>query len=260
MVTTRDLIGNASVSKNDVGFEAVRSFQVSGLAGNRAARMFAAILAPGVPRRGTPHPVVPGIRADVVEATAQDQGNALVIVRYRKLDSDEEEEDQASAPKITISAALTTERTQFDSEGQQILLTYIFNAFTPESRDSEPQPGFVEILVPTVSVQFSRREGESPGSKALDFVGKLNSRLFFSFPEKHWLCTRIDGNSQDGGATYNVLYEFQLNRKTWDATVAYFDKERNEHPPDLNLQRDRAIKTVQVYETADFDNLNLGVT
>ncbi len=257
MVTTKDLIENATVSKNEVGFEATRAFQVSGLAGNRAARMFAAILAPGVPRRGTPHPVVPGIRADVVDATAQDQGNALVTVRYRKLDSDEEEEDEAAAPKITISAGLTRTRSQFDFEGKQILLQHTFNRGTPQFRKSEPQPGFVEILIPTVSVQFSRRESVSPGRKALDNVGKVNSRLFFSFQKRHWLCTRIDGNSQDGGVTYNVLYEFQLNRLTWDATVAYFDKERNEHPPDLVDKE--GIKTVQIYEEADFGKLNLGV-
>lgn len=257
-IVVKDLIDGATTSKNDVGFEATRVFQVSGLRGNRAARMFVALLAPGIPRRGFPHPVVPFIRVDVVDAVAQSQGQALVTVKYRKLDSDEEEEDEAPTPKITISAGVTTIRTQFDNKGKQILVQHTFNKGTGKARKSEEQPGFVEILVPTVSVQFSRRETGSPGRKALDNVGRVNSRFFFSFKPRHWLCTRLDGNSQDGGITYNVLYEFQLNRKTWDATVAFFDKERNEHPP--NLVDGEGLKTVQIYDLADFGKLNLGVT
>jgi hypothetical protein len=103
---------------------------------------------------------------------------------------------------------------------------------------------------------FSRREGFSPAFKSRNFVGRTNSGTWGGDPPGSWLCTRIEGVSDDGGQTFNVTYEFQYNIDTWLATVVFIDPDTG-RPPE-NLIEGEGLKQVQVYPRVDFNLLNLG--
>ena len=88
-------------------------------------------------------------------------------------------------------------------------------------------------------------------------------------PDRTWLCTRIDGQSQDGGVSFVVTYEFQIRRgpylseatpptyQGWDAVVVYIDPETDK--PIQEPVWGETIKLVRVYPEMDFAALNIGL-
>ena len=262
MTVTANIIPGESISVSPDGWAATVVYHVTGLTGNANTRAYAAIISPGIPVIGTPHPAVSSMRVARVEAkpiTSDTPNSMMVTVQYEQLQPDQQPPNEAQLPQVQVGSSVENTVTQKDVTGAQITVSHTYNE-TDENGDgvtrTETQGGEVEYQVPSTSVTFSRREGQSPAYKSRLFVGKTNAGSFGGDPAGSWLCTRIEGSSDDGGQTFNVTYEFQHNRDTWVATVVFIDPDTG-RPPN-GLVTGEGLIQVQVYQRIDFYQLNLG--
>lgn len=109
-----------------------------------------------------------------------------------------------------------------------------------------PQRQSVEKIVPSVVWRVTERVGGlNVVSEAQNIVGTIDA-------SHHWLCTRVDARSEDGGETYVVTYEYQFNPETWDVTVEWTDPETRKAPPDLVEGEGR--QTFQIYPQGTHPN------
>ena len=113
----------------------------------------------------------------------------------------------------------------------------------------------MQVQRPQTVLAFTRKESRSPLQKSLIYRGKVNARKIGIFDPGTLLCTRLDGDSPDNGATFTVRYEFQFNDQTWSQDISWIDPETDRPPPDVSKSNGR--KTVELYEEADFFDLNL---
>jgi hypothetical protein len=95
----------------------------------------------------------------------------------------------------------------------------------------------------------------SPRARAEANVGKTNDALWNGYAANTVLCTSIVGNSRDGGATYDVRYEFEYKPNGWTELVVFKDEETGR--PIANLVAGVSKVTVDLYDEADFDALNI---
>jgi len=107
-----------------------------------------------------------------------------------------------------------------------------------------------------ILLSFSRLESQNPLENSKKFADKTNSGSFLGDDAKTWLCTSINGSSDDAGETYQVSYVFERKIKNWDVNLSFTDKETGQIPTDVEDQPD-AQKDFQLQETADFSELEI---
>jgi hypothetical protein len=121
---------------------------------------------------------------------------------------------------------------------------------------------------PVSGLRFTRRELSRPDARAQEYVGKVNSRkLFEDGDEKLWMCTRLDGTTDDNGESYNVTYEFQKAANSadgWRGFAYYTDPATGQLPeflgaPGQGPEAGAGITTVELYDSIDFHQLNLRI-
>lgn len=252
---------------------------VKNLSGTGAAVLYAAATAPGIGKVGDPHPNVPGAVITSIRAELEKDcvGIARVIITYGQPTGGggfDNEPSETADCELELSSTVQSTATQFEwwLDGnvwrkRQIILGHTFIREDPETQTSYEetirQTGEVEFQQPMMVFQYRRREPSPPGSKALRHVGTVNDRTIFGdHPARSWMCTRIDGVSDDGGQTYNCTYEFQRAPlgETWDATVIVVDPETGKPVPDPDPAHDPpGIRTCQIYRETNFDALSLTV-
>lgn len=271
---TVDITDGPSVELTKDGYRAVRIAKVGRLKGDGATRLFWAINAIGVPRYGDTHPVIEGLPVSRVHATLASEGTtdiAIVTIEYfyptggNLHFANIDEVRESGLPQLEITSTVQPSTTQFATNdiGTKTQITLDYERTDPVTQTTTPLPtqsGTVEYQLPMMVFRFSRREPADAyvGDAARDYVGKVNSvAIFGEAGIRYWMCTRIDGVSDDGGMTYNVTYEFQRHPDSWDATVIYVDPETGQPVPDPVT--DIGIKTVQIYRAVDFDRLGLTI-
>jgi hypothetical protein len=266
-----DLVSGGSTSTDGNTWRDTRVFLVTEVDGEAAGRRFQAMNADGVPRRNAPHPAIPGaVVKDISCDSASGSSNTQfrVTVNYESGSGSNPNEPEQK-PRVSLGSTATPVQTNQDIDGKIMKVSYQW----PGDRGllgPDEQPGTVEVQVPSTVINYTRLETESPLEKSLSFVGKVNRTSMLGQGERTWLCTRIQGDSDDDGQTYTVSYEFQLKpegRKNWDAVVSYWDAENDAPPPNLGdppnaggeFDAGLAIKSFKVYESADFYSLGLGI-
>ena len=253
MPVVTDIIDSATVTETGNGFETTRRFHVEGLVGSRSARLFSALLFAGVPRVGTFHPFIGDI--SVVSRTARPTGakGAYVTCVYRRPDKDEEEADETEPAQITVGSSVTTVESTLDAAGDPVIIEYTLGGRV------DTQGVTFSILVPQTVLRLTRKEEGSPGQKSIDFVGTTNKTSFVNTAPNKWLCMRLEGVSADGGITYLVTYEFQLDSSPegWSTKAVYKDPISGKTPSDVTDEN--GILLVEVYRRTNFEELNLGI-
>ena len=78
-----------------------------------------------------------------------------------------------------------------------------------------------EYFKPVHSLLFERREGAPPTQRSRDLVGKVNSLIVGSYAVNTLLFARLDAQSDDGGRTWDVTYEFRYSSSKWVHTDFY---------------------------------------
>lgn len=157
-------------------------------------------------------------------------------ITYGIPEAEQQEPSEDAEPTIEVGSTTQTVSTELDVARQPMKVgwfepVYFLNEET-QSTDLKyvyhEQVGTVDVQIPQTFYRLRRREPNSPASKAIDFVGKINSAKFFRFPPRTWLCAGIRGDYQNGA--YDVSYEFIYNPETWVSTVSYTDPETGRTP------------------------------
>lgn len=267
-----DIDDGPSVEITKDGPRAVRVARVFGVRGTGAARLWFALSASSVPKYGDTHPYIEGLPVSRVHAVLEEGSTdiATVTIEYfyptggNLHFANIEDVREAPVPQLEITSTVQPSTTEFNWVGgikERIYLDY--ERTDPDSGTTTPlptQPGKVEYQLPMTVFRYMRREPADAfvGDNAREFVGKINSNTpMFGDGSRYWMCTRLDGVSDDAGQSYNTTYEFQRHPDTWDATVIYVDPETGRAV--LDPIDGVGIKTVQIYREADFERLDLTI-
>lgn len=270
MATLTELTNGSEITNSSLdGFTATRVFLARNLSGADVnARLKEALDLPGVPRPGDPHPSVSNLYLLTVRAepyTQESSTHARVVATYRVPSFDQAPPDQPQFGTRQISATVATVIKNVDVNGDEIILQHTFNTVdengNPVQR-TEYQPTEVEVSVPQLVVSLTRRESQPPFYQSEAYLRKVNQSGWLGKPARTWLCTKVDGSSDDGGNTYTVVYEFTYNPDTWDQRVVFIDPDTGRPPIDEDtgestLVDGLGVKKVQIYELADFRDLNI---
>ncbi len=182
---------------------------------------------------------------------AIDKSTVKVVILYREL--------LYSSAQIEVGTSLTQTESNLDAFGNPITLDYTFPAdyiiVEKRGKTDKDQRGMYQRLVPETTVTFRRKEYQSPLIKSTQYTGKTNLNTFLSLGSGRWLCTGIMGASDDGGLTWNVVYQFQCRPDGWDEQIVYINPDTGRPPGDL--VPGVGIKCPQRYLQIDFGGLNL---
>ncbi len=241
-VTKDTSLGDASVTlSNSAGTSAQEFYLVEGLEGSTALqRLQSATLAPGIPKRGVVNAIL-RVPVDSVRARFVAPGfweEALVEVNYGLVQGgggfDNDPDDSGAAPQLEIISTLQPVTTEFDVSGN--LLTIDNYEQSPRDATGEiiagppelkaPQGGSVEIVKDFTTIIARRRERSSPGvGITRTHNNGINNDQVFTDDRMIWH-VNIAGTTDDGGDTWNVVYEFQRNwPDTWNKVIVWQDPE-----------------------------------
>jgi hypothetical protein len=246
------------------GYEGTRTFLVTDVSGsNDAAKVANALQASGIPIPGEEFPSVPLCLCEETRATLIEGSKSAfkVTATYRTPeDSDETDEPDDSKPgTLRIGATVQSVPSSKDHEGKTIKIEYLAGKGTEgeASKASKPVVPIFDKQVALPTATFTRRETTSPFNNALLLVGKINSGTVFSGAKHTWLCTRIEGETEDKGESWTVVYEFIYNDGTWNPLLVYtkdgvVPDDIEEGGGDGNGKRQP-----QIYKEANFTALNL---
>ena len=267
---TLDLVDENNGTYNWMGWqELVRKAIVKGVEGEGFERIVQAKETVGMPELYDPHPAVDYCLLREIRFESVDNETVVLRLIYRRTQRGDAQRAQKT---IETGASLSQVSTNQDYEGTVFKVDHDFPPGYKSSIDAEPLAGTttsptqsleVPLLIPESTITISKRESSDPASKARDYVGKVNSGSWTwdtSAPARTWMCTGIVGRSDDGGDHFNVTYSFQYRADTWDTTIVFIDPNTSRPPVDLvsgTMGQTAGQKTVQMYSTADFNNLNL---
>lgn len=266
MADVTALLVTSTLSRSRDGWRFQRDYLVDLGPGQLAGSpLYLATQQAGIPNHGDPDPEIPGIFAldfTVQLATEGATREVLVTVTFRRPEQGSQDSGDPGGgvtPSVTRVGARVSPATRTkDVSGAQIVTTHqasrVVNGETIQD-ELVTQPAEVEVLVPQTVLSLERRTSTDPEPDATAFVGKVNQQTFRGKPARSWLCTAIEGVSEDNGLTWDVVYEFELREATWDADVVYIDPE-TDRPPEV-ITSGVELRTYQVYELADFGQLML---
>ena len=215
-----------------------------------------AITEVGVPHN-TEHTSIPGIFALEFAARAQsdEPGFWVVSVTWREPDpvnfASPDPDPTPSGGTRQVGARVQPAEFNEDVNGNQIKTS---RSAQPGTTGNNDQPASVEGFVPSTVLTVTRTEGTDP-LNLRSFVGKVNDGTFFGEDLDKWLCTAIEGSTENNGITYTITYEFELNENTWAKTVVYIDERTGR--PLLGLTEGVSIRDFRIYDRANFGQLNV---
>jgi len=248
-----DVVDGSSLSEDWVSAKTTRAFVVKGVnTGTPTERMIEAFTYTGIPITGDQHPATELSHLYVANKRLEniDSQTFKILCDYAPLDATQLPPSETRPAQISVGGSVTSTQTNKDKDGTDIKLE------ANSTLKLEEQSGLVTKQIPMVTIGFARHEPDAPDTKARDYVGKLNSASFLGIDSELVLCTRISGISNNGGESYQVQYEFQYNPDGWEATVVRIDPNTGVPHKDVDSSASMT-KTVDLYETINFNNLNL---
>lgn len=273
---TSHLTEGAQLTETSSGFTLSVTFLLEDVPGTGAQQQYFALQDARIPRIGDGHPVVPGISVLSRAVEPVDDTIMRISVEYGVPDTNEQqayEIGQAPGPEgtISVSAAVSSEETQFDIAGRPLKVAYTGKLTdddgNPVEVKNEEQVATVEIQRPEMIVNFTRKERGSPLFFAVEAVGKVNLTDLGIYRRGTLLLTRIDADSDDNGITFNVTYEFQYRPPGWAVTIVYTDPQTDRPPVDVDkgalgdgsfgLVSGNGLAQYEVYDVYDFGAFRL---
>jgi len=255
-MTTLHADTGGSVSIDADGHSAEREFIVDDVSGDAAQRLYNALVSGGIPQYGESHPNLPGAQVTSISASPIENsaGQVKITVQYGAPTPEEQApEETPESAILTISAGTTETTTQKNKDGEALIASITFSDGTTEDR----QLVEATVLIPSLTLQFQRKERNNPIWQAIGCTGAVNSQSIGVFAAGTLLCTEIEGTTDDGGRSYNVSYVFQHNPASWKAVLTYVDKDTDKTHADVNLSTGNGVLIADVYPEADFSRLNL---
>ncbi len=202
---------------------------------------------PDLPRIGQAHPEVHQLVVQSITAKPDGPNAAIITINYHS------PAGRSEQPKVSVGTALRQELTETDLAGNRITVAY---SQTGDAANMVTQGARVAVLKPQTEMSLTRLQTTHPARTARMYAGTVNRTAIFEGEPGTWLCTSIDGESEDGGVTFLVTYRFQYNSQGWQPTVSYTNPKTNRPPADLVAGV--GIKKVSLYRQEEFKNLGLG--
>ncbi len=241
-VTKDVFIGDPFVTlSNSAGASAQEFYLVEEIEGSSALhRLQSATLAPGIPKRGVLHPL---LRVPVETVRARFLGDAfpttaVVEVTYGLVQGgggfNNDPDDANAIPQLEILSTLQPVTTEFDVSGKTLAISNyrkpIFDDSDPpeivalETEFQPPQGASVEVVKDLTTIIARRRERVSPGlGITRTHNNGINNDTVFGDAKAMWH-VNIAGRTDDGGDTWNVVYEFQRNwPDSWHTVIVWTD-------------------------------------
>lgn len=266
------------------GWNIERVFMVTGVTGNGYDKIINAMNTSGVPALGSAHPSASLTDCYLREAIPTIEGKANDIVRIRLIYANATwPTERQQINTIEVGGALSQVQTNMDKEGNVITGSYFYPTNYPED-DVRNWPnynpalnsgaggaiiiasGLVTKLLPEHHIVKRIVEYSNPTLKAKLYLGAVNSgpwTLDIGAAARTWLCTQLEGVSNDGGLTWVVTYAFQHREDTWDGTYTFIDPRTGRPPADLGTYNNPGpentvgITTWQHYKLRNFSQLQL---
>lgn len=264
MSTHIDIIDGSRARKNREGWQEVeRIATVTGLTSTGQDQFDDALSASGMPSMGAAHPSLTGLYLDEANLSALGPGKVQASLIYRRIQLTDYPLGGIpigeAATMLEVGTTVQQVESNIDSDGLSTTLTYTGNDKPPG--DPQEQVARFPRMVPQTTLIVKRREVGNPLSKSKLYVGKINRLPWAADPDAlpySWLCTGIIGTSSDGNQTYDVTYTFQhcgdSPTGTWFAKCKWVGS-NGQIPTDL--VDNTGIKSIQVYDSIDFNLLNL---
>ena len=265
MAVVENLVDGLEMSIGPDGAEVTERYLVSGLTGSSRARGWNALNDPGVPVQGQSHPIVPNVFVLNKSIEVIDPEIVKVSVNYgvpRPEDSQPgENQGQNNQGVIRVGSTVQSLVTQKDKDGNDLFVSIDIEETDEDgivTTTNAKQLGEVEIQIPRMVLSLDRKENGTPGALARTYVGAVNVSPIWGDPERTWLCSRIEGVSNDGGRTYNVTYEFVLNPDGWDAGIVFIDSETDRPHEQVRTSGNiNGFKQFRINKERNFSPLNL---
>lgn len=254
MAIISHLIEGAKITETSEGYTHTAVFILDDVAGDGQQQLWNALQDPRIPRMGDPHAAVPGITVTERNGEPIDDGQVRIEIQYGVaagsrapvFDLQTASVSNSFAKpegQISISSTVVSQETSLDAHGSPLVVIYAptkdakgNNLTTPPK--AQEQVAKLEVQRPQLVISFSRRERQSPVDLAVAYVGTVNRGFMGTlYAPETLLCTRIDGNSDDAGATFNVTYEFQYSPDTWIQNVTFEDTNTGRPPPDIDFAK-----------------------
>lgn len=286
---TEDVISGAGLTEAGTGPTVARTFIVENVFGAPDAKVDIAINAGKIPKLGEVHPRKSNIFCVSRRVKFIDSETAQVTANYEVPDvlSGQPPPGSTSRPAaptanpltatnnqgtITVAASGTTSSVTEDINGTDMLVAHdvetrkpVVDSFgrtrsvqTAVTRVEQKQTA--QVTRPSVILRVQRIESGSPDQKARAFVGTVNSTPLDRDAAGTWLCTRIDGTSNDGGNEYNVTYEFQYNPRGWFFVAEWIDPDTGLPLDSSKWNTNEEKVAFEVYDSADFSALGITFT
>lgn len=232
---------------------------IRGLGGPPEQWEYAALSAAGVPRYGDGHPFIPNLYVqsiDEVAVVAAGDAAVRITLTYGPPTAQSIPASQSAPLQLEIGAQLSTGKTQFDVDGNQIVLSYTYTSGTRAGHTVQ-QAGEVDLDYVLGTAKGARREqltALQALEKSMAYAGTVNDFPWLGYPARTWRCMPILYSDPDDKGTLLARYEFVYKPQTWDVTAVYVDPDSGRPPTDL--VKNIGYKTVQVLPTSDFNSLN----
>ena len=245
----------------DRGWEMTRMAIVTGLSGSGYQRVISAMIDAGIPNIGDvisglnyPYMILRSIRG--VPLT---NGDVKLTLYYSERATVEPVTGEAA--QISVGSMVSQIETNKDAADADISVEYTYpEGYTKRTEWAElthTQGGMVSKLVPqrtyTVVKRFAYTTADNVETIDDTYTGKVNSDTWRGYSAKTWLCTGIQGQSNDGQQTYVVTATFQYNPDTWTSKVVFIDPNDGKPPADLDTD---GQKDIELYETVAFSGIN----
>ena len=251
MTVIKDLVSEQKLRRDVDGYTVERSFIVTGVSGQGEARLYNATITSGIPQYGEPHPIIPDVQVTNIDASTLESGKDIMVNILYGIPSDEEAADAAGTGvgTIEVSSNLVSEQRFADINGVPLTATHrsAFGILV--------QSGTVDVQKPQQQVSFTRMEPIIPKNNINNFLGKVNDKIWSSYPAKTWLLSAISVREIKG--EFEVLYTFSHDINTWRAVVTALLTQADADAFPLDEDTGNGIARYDVYETANFDQLGL---
>lgn len=262
MTVKLDKVQDASIRQDVNGITVVRHASLSGITGPAHLRQRSALMAPGLPRFGDPHPAFPRIKVVDIDISPIDVDRFEAQITYREPTETEKVGflPDGSVVERTWFAVTVTEERAFDADGDPMYHFYTGYPIAPQiiggsvfyapttSRQIAVKAERASVQTPSVGQRVKLVEAHS-AEQRLGYFGHVNKSRWGKYPAKTWLLGGLDSRMEQG--RWQNEYLLYYNRESWrfKSTVDW----AGTVPSDVT--EGNGIAYFDVYPTANFSQI-----
>jgi len=226
MSVISDIIRGSSghVSRN--GYQFDRVYVVSELSGDAETILIQALITPGIPYLGDLHPSIRNCYVEEVSVEPE----STTIARVRVVYKNPSPRIAESGKTIEYNSSRSSKITDKDRNGNVLSVTY---------NGVDHRHGSIDVPTTERTIVVSYITTEDPDTDIDTFDDSVNAAGWHGEDARCWHCV-ASARSSNNGITWEVRFEFYLNRNTWDRLLEYTD-ENGKIPDDATETNGRVL-------------------